>query len=86
MATVSALVSAEARFAPDGVARNVATPVPKPETPVLIGSPVAFVRTTADGVPRAGVVIEQLVVKHTLPVPLAATCVSVTVPEEFVPR
>jgi hypothetical protein len=33
-------VSAAAKFALDGVAKNVATPVPKPETPVDIGSPV----------------------------------------------
>lgn len=32
--------------------------------------PVAFVRTAADGVPKLGVVKAQLVVRHTLPVPL----------------
>ena len=31
-------VTAEARFAEDGVARNVATPVPRPDTPVLIAT------------------------------------------------
>jgi hypothetical protein len=31
----------------------VATPVPKPETPVEIGRPVAFVSVPLDGVPRA---------------------------------
>jgi hypothetical protein len=46
-------VTAERRFALDGVAKNVATPVPRPLTPVLIGNPVAFVRVPDEGVPRA---------------------------------
>lgn len=46
------LVTAAARLALLGVARNVATPVPIPDTPVLIGNPVAFVRVPLDGVPR----------------------------------
>jgi hypothetical protein len=33
-------VSAAAKFALEGVAKKVATPEPKPETPVAIGSPV----------------------------------------------
>ena len=49
-------VTAEIRFAEDGVARNVATPVPRPEIPVSIGRPVAFVKVPADGFPRSGVV------------------------------
>ena len=48
-------VIAEAKFALDGVANRVATPVPRPLTPVEIGRPVAFVKTAALGVPRAGV-------------------------------
>ena len=49
-------VTAEIRFADDGVARNVATFAPRPSTPVEIGNPVALVRTPDAGVPRAGVV------------------------------
>lgn len=49
------LVTAEARFALVGVPRNVAIPVASPLTPVLIGNPVAFVNTPAEGVPRFGV-------------------------------
>ena len=49
-------VNADARFAEDGVARNVAIPVPRPEIPVATGRPVAFVKVPADGVPRSGVV------------------------------
>jgi hypothetical protein len=45
-------VKAAARFALDGVARKVATPVPKPDTPVEIGRPVAFVSVTDAGVFR----------------------------------
>jgi len=48
-------VTAEIRLALDGVARKVATPVPRPETPVLIGRPVAFVKVPLVGVPRIGV-------------------------------
>ena len=48
-------VRAEARLALEGVARKVATPVPRPETPVEIGKPVQLVRVPLEGVPRAGV-------------------------------
>ena len=51
---VSSLTT-EIKFALDGVARNVATPVPKPETPVAIGNPVAFVKVPEVGVPNIGV-------------------------------
>ena len=49
-------VTVAAKFALDGVAKNVAIPVANPLTPVLIGRPVAFVKTPLDGVPSAGVV------------------------------
>ena len=62
-------VIAPARLADDGVARKVATPAPRPETPVEIGRPVAFVKVAADGVPRLGVVKTGLVVYATTPVP-----------------
>ena len=48
-------VTADARLALLGVARKVATPVPRPDTPVAMGRPVAFVRVPADGVPMSGV-------------------------------
>jgi len=47
-------VTAVARFALVGVAKNVAIPVAKPEIPVLTGNPVAFVKTPLEGVPSAG--------------------------------
>jgi hypothetical protein len=47
--------TADRRLADEGVAKKVATPEPKPETPVEIGKPVAFVRVPEAGVPSAGV-------------------------------
>ena len=47
-------VKALAKFALEGVARKVATPVPSPEMPDDTGNPVPFVSTIADGIPRAG--------------------------------
>ena len=49
-------VTAAARFALEGVARNVAIPVPKPDTPVVIGRPVQLVNVPDCGVPRIGVI------------------------------
>lgn len=46
-------VTAAARFALDGVAKNVATFVPNPLTPVEMGKPVALVNVPLDGVPNA---------------------------------
>jgi hypothetical protein len=55
-------VTAVIRFALEGVARNVATPEARPEIPVDTGSPVALVKTPADGVPRLGVTRAALVI------------------------
>jgi hypothetical protein len=49
-------VTAAAKFVLDGVAKKVATPVPRPLTPVLIGNPVQLVNVPELGVPSAGVV------------------------------
>ena len=65
-------VKAEARFALDGVARKVATPVPRPDTPVLIGKPVAFVKVALVGVPRIGVTRVGLVAKTREPEPVSS--------------
>lgn len=65
-------VTADARFALDGVAKNVATPVPRPLTPVLIGSPVAFVSVAEEGVPSAGVTSVGLVANTRLPEPVSS--------------
>jgi hypothetical protein len=68
-------VTAAARFAEDGVARNVATPVQRPSTPVLIGRPVAFVSTPLAGVPSAGVTNVGLVANTNAPEPVSSEIV-----------
>lgn len=65
-------VTALARLADDGVARNVATPVPRPETPVLIGKPVALVSVALAGVPSAGVTSVGLFAKTSAPLPVSS--------------
>jgi len=54
-------------------ARAVATPVPRPDTPVEIGSPVAFVKVALVGVPRIGVTRVGEVASTLLPVPVLVT-------------
>jgi hypothetical protein len=66
-------VIAEIRLADDGVAKKVATPVPRPETPVEIGRPVMLVATPDDGVPKAGVTSVGLVANTFEPEPVLVT-------------
>jgi predicted amidohydrolase len=54
-------VTALIKFALDGVAKAVATPVPNPLIPVAIGKPVALVNVPDVGVPNTGAVIIGLV-------------------------
>ena len=65
-------VTAAARFALEGVARNVAIPVPKPDMPVVIDKLVQLVNVPDCGVPRIGVVsvgdVNVLFVKVCVPV------------------
>ena len=68
-------VTAAAKLALDGVAKNVATPVPRPEMPVATGRFVQLVSAPDCGVPRIGVVNVGLVIagalfNTTLPVPV----------------
>ena len=63
----------------------VPTPVPRPDTPVPIGRPVAFVSTAADGVPSAGVVSAGEVDSTTLPVPVALVAPVPPLPTGSVP-
>ena len=65
-------VTAEARFALEGVARNVATPVPRPLIPVLTGRPVQFVRVPLVGVPSRGVTNVGEVAKTSAPEPVSS--------------
>jgi hypothetical protein len=64
-------VTAEMRFALDGVASHAAMPVPSPEIPVATGRPVALVRVTDVGVPRTGVVRVGDVPKTSAPLPVS---------------
>lgn len=72
---VAAPILPEKPTSPDDALRvlasAVATPVPQPVVPAM-GRPVPLLSVTADGVPKLGVVITQLVVIHTLTVPLTA--------------
>ena len=63
-------VSAAARLALEGVARNVAMPVPNPLMPDATGNPVALVSVADAGVPRAGVTSVGEVDRTVLPVPV----------------
>ena len=63
-------VNAAAKFADDGVARKVATFVPRPETPVEIGKPVQLVSVPLEGVPRIGVTRVGLVASAFAPEPV----------------
>lgn len=75
-------VTAAIAFALEGVARNVATPVPSPLTPVEIGSPVALVSVPLVGVPKIGVTKVGDVFRTTvLPVPVVvAELIAVPLP------
>ena len=61
-----------AKFALEGVARNVATPEPRTEIPVDTGRPVAEVNTAYEGVPILGVIKVGLFVKATVLDPLSS--------------
>ena len=65
-------VKAERRFALDGAPKKVAMPVPRPETPVLIGKPVALVKMALEGVPRAGVTKVGLLANTKAPEPVSS--------------
>jgi hypothetical protein len=80
-------VTAERKLSDDGVAKNVATPVPRPLTPVLMGRPVALVKVALEGVPKAGVTNVGLVANTADPLPVSsvkapASCADVNDPSE----
>jgi len=65
-------VSADRRFADDGVARNVAMPEPRPLTPDPTGRPVQFVSVPDDGVPSTGVTSVGEVANTSAPDPVSS--------------
>jgi hypothetical protein len=79
-------VTADIRFAELGVARKVATPVPRPETPVLIGRPVAFVKVPLAGVPRTGVTRVGDVANTNAPEPVSSDTAEAKLAEDGVPK
>jgi hypothetical protein len=79
-------VTAEIRFALEGVARKVATFVPRPETPVLIGKPVALVKTPLAGVPRAGVTKVGLLANTRAPDPVSSDTAEARLADDGVPK
>jgi hypothetical protein len=79
-------VTAAARLAELGVARKVATPVPRPDTPVLIGRPVALVRVADEGVPRAGVTSVGDVANTRAPEPVSSVTAAARLAELGVPK
>jgi hypothetical protein len=60
------LVTAALKLALVGAAKNVATPVPNPLTPVAIGKPVQLVKVPLAGVPSVGVTNVELVNSNAL--------------------
>jgi len=79
-------VTADAKLALEGVARNVATPVPRPLTPVETGRPVQFVNVPEVGVPKRGVTRVGLVANTLDPVPVSSVKAEARLAEEGVAR
>jgi hypothetical protein len=65
-------VTADRRLVLEGVARKVATPEARPETPVEIGSPVQLVSVPLVGVPRTGVTRVGEVANTRAPLPVSS--------------
>ena len=65
-------VTAASKFALEGVARKVATPVPNPLTPVEIGNPVQFVNVPDVGMPNKGVTNVGDVLNTSKPLPVSS--------------
>ena len=72
-------VRAASRFADEGVPRKVATPVPSPVTPVLIGKPVQLVNSPEAGVPSVG--FEKVGLASTTPLGNVGAARNVQAPE-----
>lgn len=80
------VVIADNKFALVGVPKNVAIPVPKPMTPVLIGNPVQFVNVPDVGVPNNGVINVGDVAKTRFPVPVEVVIADNKFAEDGVPK
>jgi hypothetical protein len=69
-------VTAVAKLALEGVAKNVATPAPNPLMPDATGNPVQLVSVPDAGTPNVGVTNVGLVAKTFEPVPVFVTLTS----------
>ena len=79
-------VTADAKLADDGVAKNVATLAAKPDTPVEIGRPVQLVRVPEDGVPKAGVTRVGEVANTKAPLPVSSVTAVIKLADDGVAR
>jgi hypothetical protein len=79
-------VTAEIRLAEDGVARNVAMPAARPDTPVEIGRPVQLVNVPDVGVPSIGVTRVGEVANTLAPEPVSSVRADARLAEEGVAR
>jgi len=79
-------VTADAKLADDGVAKNVATLAAKPDTPVEIGSPVQLVRVPDVGVPNNGVVRVGDVANTKSPEPVSSVTAVAKLADEGVAK
>ena len=79
-------VIADLKLDDDGVAKNVATLLPNPETPVLIGNPVQFVSVPLAGVPRTGVTNVGDVANTNAPLPVSSVIADIKLEEDGVAK
>jgi len=79
-------VSAAAKLAEDGVAKNAATFAAKPDTPVEIGSPVQLVRVPEVGVPNNGVVRVGEVANTKSPDPVSSVIAVIKLADDGVAK
>jgi hypothetical protein len=79
-------VTAVIKLAEDGVAKNVATPAARPDTPVEIGRPVQLVRVPEDGVPKAGVTRVGDVANTNAPVPVSSVTAVIKLADDGVAK
>lgn len=79
-------VTAEAKLALEGVAKNVATLAANPDIPVLTGNPVQFVRVPEAGVPRVGVTNVGEVANTSDPVPVSSVTAEIRLALDGVAR
>jgi hypothetical protein len=79
-------VTAAAKFADEGVVRNVEIPAARPETPVEIGRPVQFVNVPDVGVPRTGVTRVGVLANTKAPVPVSSVTAEARFADDGVAR